>query len=237
MPIPPPSASPVVVSRIQNRRGTQSQFLALYPPGYLGAGGFGDPSFPGFDITNYPSVLMPGELALCTDSRRIYMGNLNGEYIELAEQLVDGLFLGPSTWVLPPVGVFTPITKSITLPNLSVVTITMDYVPTPFFDIIYSITDDPNPDWNTVGVNYARNGSLQITAVQPFAPLPPTPPFPTPTPANLTDSGTEINNLQPSNISFIAQYNLANTDIEILYMHDFPVNLTLNTSTIQWLPF
>jgi hypothetical protein len=35
-------ASPVVVSRIQNRRGTQAQFNALYPPGYNGIGGFGN---------------------------------------------------------------------------------------------------------------------------------------------------------------------------------------------------
>jgi len=69
-------ASPVTVSRIQNRRGTQAQFNALYPPGYTGTGPV--------NINLYPNILMPGELALCTDTRRVFLGNLSGEYIELA---------------------------------------------------------------------------------------------------------------------------------------------------------
>jgi hypothetical protein len=75
-------ASPVTVTRIQNRRGTQDQFDDLYPPGYDGTGGFG--SVVGFNITNYPGVLLSGEIALCTDSRRVFLGNINGEYLELA---------------------------------------------------------------------------------------------------------------------------------------------------------
>lgn len=75
-------AAPVVVSRIQSRRGTQAQFDALYPLGYSGIGGYG--SLPGFNSTNYPNVLMPGELALCTDTRRVFLGNLNAEYLEFA---------------------------------------------------------------------------------------------------------------------------------------------------------
>jgi len=77
--------SPVVSSRIQNRRGTQDQFngvSGIYPDGYDGVGGYG--SQPGFDITNYPNVLQPGEIALCTDTRRTFVGNLNGSYVELA---------------------------------------------------------------------------------------------------------------------------------------------------------
>ena len=74
-------ASPVVVSRIQNRRGTQVQFDALYPVGYTGIGGYG--SLPGFNVTNFPDVLLPGELAFCTDTRRLFIGNINGEYTEV----------------------------------------------------------------------------------------------------------------------------------------------------------
>jgi hypothetical protein len=74
-------ASPVVVSRIQNRRGTQAQFDALYPVGYTGIGGYG--SLPGFNATNFPDVLLPGEVAFCTDTRRFFIGNINAEYTEV----------------------------------------------------------------------------------------------------------------------------------------------------------
>lgn len=67
------TGTPVVVSRIQNRRGTQADFDNLYPPGYTGTGG-----------AIGPDILQPGELALCTDTRRVFIGNINGEYIELA---------------------------------------------------------------------------------------------------------------------------------------------------------
>ena len=161
-------STPVVVSRIQNRRGTQSQFNGsyvppgpgpIYPTGYNGIGGFGSVSGPliattstsgtgsvatvsfaaatylenspiGSSVTitgvtpvgyngiwtvtassgtsvsfasattgvqtvagtitrpynsiNYPSVLLAGELALCTDSGRVFMGNINGEYLEIS---------------------------------------------------------------------------------------------------------------------------------------------------------
>ncbi len=165
-------ATPVTVTRIQNRRGTQAQFETLYPQGYQGTGGFGDPVWstqpvlissvvatgttitvsiisaylmppyntllvpgsaivvsgvtpsiyndtytissidtvtsPGFTlincasiltgsadpdtgsfylpfvIENYQGVLLPGEIALCTDSRRMFIGNLNGEYIDVS---------------------------------------------------------------------------------------------------------------------------------------------------------
>src|SRR5271165_5499288 len=43
-------AEPVVVSRIQNRRGLQADFNALYPPGYQGTGGFESSSNP---VTTY----------------------------------------------------------------------------------------------------------------------------------------------------------------------------------------
>jgi hypothetical protein len=146
-------STPVVISRIQNRRGTQIQFNALYPVGYNGIGGFGSifaakttiaasgtgtsatitftggsfvvgstitvvgvtPSgyngtyivdsavgntvtyacsatgaqtvsgqaYPTYNSILFPGVLQPGEVALLTDTRRFFVGNLNGEYIEL----------------------------------------------------------------------------------------------------------------------------------------------------------
>lgn len=75
-------ASPVVVTRIQNRRGTQAQFDALYPPGYTGVGGYG--SIVGFNATNFPDVLLPGEMAFCTDTRNVFLGNVNAEYVQLS---------------------------------------------------------------------------------------------------------------------------------------------------------
>jgi len=205
-------ASPVIVSRIQNRRGTQSQFDSLYPFGYTGIGGV--------DINVWPNILLPGEMALCVDSRRVFIGNINGEYVEIQTTL-DGI--PPLTIILPPAAVFTVI------PALT-------YVATPFFNIVYDITDSISPDWNSVGVNFSRNGELQITAVDPLTPMPPPVfPFPPMTPVTLTDTGTEINTLLPKEISFMAQYNGSN--IEILYMHDFVDPLTLNTTSIHWLPF
>lgn len=206
-------ATPVVVSRIQNRRGLQSQFDLLYPPGYNGIGGYG--SQPGFNATNYPDVLLPGELALCTDSRRTFVGNVNAEWIELAESNAGALSLPPVVIQLPPVGVFT------TIPALT-------YTATPFFTLLYDLTDDLSPDQNVPGTNFSRNGSLQITAIK-YVAAPPA--------ATLTDSGTEINNASPSTINFIAEYDVTQTLIEVKYMHDFPGNLTFSSSSIIWQPF
>jgi hypothetical protein len=209
-------ASPVVVSRIQNRRGTQAQFDALYPPGYDGVGGA--------DINVYTGILLPGELALCTDTRRAFIGNLNGEYVELDTVVGDGIVLDPLSVVLPPAPTFTLI------PELT-------YQVTPFFTLLYSITNSASPDWNTIGSVFSKNGELKITAVEDFIPPPPIPPFPPLTPVTLTDTGTEINLALPADISFIARYDLTATNIEILYMHDFAGSLTFSTSTIRWAPF
>lgn len=202
-----PSQAPVVVSRIQNRRGTQTQFLGLYPPGYAGVGGFG--SISGYTLTNFPNVLMSGELALCTDSRRVFIGNTNGEYIELAEGISGGgLLLGPVQVSLPPATTFTVI------PSLT-------YLATPFTDFFYSITDSTSPDWNVVGTNFSRSGTLTITAIS--------------TSATLVDSSSEINTLAPDNISFIAT--LSGPNIEISYMHNFPGNVSFSTSSVKWRAF
>lgn len=206
-------ASPVVVSRIQNRRGLQSQFDLLYPAGYAGIGGYG--SLPGFNSTNYPDVLLPGEIALCTDSRRSFIGNINAEYIELAISSLNVLSLLPLVIQLPPIGTFT------TIPELT-------YLVTPFFTLFYDLTDDLSPDQNIAGTNFSRNGSLQITAVKYVA---------SPPAATLTDTGTEINNASPSTISFIAEYDVTQTLIEVKYMHDFPGNLTFSSTSLVWQPF
>ena len=209
--------SPVVVSRIQNRRGTQSQFNALYPPGYTlppynGIGGYNPPgSGPiGYTAIAYPNVLMPGELALCTDSRRTFVGNISGEYVELSPSVTGGLTLLPLVIQLPPVGVSTPI------PALT-------YLATPFFTILYDVTDSLNPDWNIVGTTFSRNGDIKITAVVDFGPGS----------VSLVDASTDVNTTL-FDISFTAAYNGPN--IEISYIHNFPGSLTFSSSTIIWLP-
>jgi hypothetical protein len=210
-----PSQTPVVVSRIQNRRGIQSQFYALYPAGYTGVGGFDSGSYnPPFNIENYPAVLMTGELALCTDSRNLYMGNINGEYIRLGT--IGG---GVSLNTLVPVTVTLPIAPTFTvIPQLS-------YLATPFATLLYSVTDASSGDWNTVGGNFSKNGQLQITAINSGAA----------NPVTLTDTGTEIN-LGSYTLSFIAQYG-TNNRIDILYKHNFPSSLTFSSTDIKWIPF
>lgn len=202
------STAPVVVSRIQNRRGTQDQFDNLYPIGYDGVGGFG--SIPGYTSTNFPNVLMPGELALCTDSRNIYMGNINGEFLLVNQiPIPNDVLLLPLSIVLAPAPTFTVI------PELT-------YSATPFMTMLYSLTDSASADWNSVGTNFSRNGELQITSLS------------TPT-TTLTDIGTEINSVSPKSISFISQYSGAN--VEILYRHDFSSSLKFNTSSIKWIEY
>ena len=224
-------ASPVVVSRIQNRRGTQYQFdgsnympdapNSVYPHGYTGVGGYNtilhpNLEFPDFTPTNYPNVLLQGELAFCTDSRRIFLGNENGEYVEIPIVLGTGIFLPPLVISLPHQAFFTHITE-------------LDYLPTPFFTLLYDLTDNANIDWNTVGTNFSKNGELKITAINNEPPD-----------ASLTDTGTEINlTTEPiCDISFKAEYvNSPSHHIEISYKHNFPTNLTFSTSTISWVSF
>jgi hypothetical protein len=215
------TGTPVVVSRIQNRRGTQAQFNALYTT-YPGTG---------------PNVLQPGEIALCTDTGRVFVGTVNlasekGYYLELSTvSSTSSLTFLPQAINLPPSPtVWSPIPV-------------LDYPVTPFYTILYSVTDatqsplgTPAPA-NTVGDTFSRNGELKMTAiVTPVAP----PPFP----VTLTDTGTEINNAAPvpnvipypptvqPDISFKAEYDGSN--IRISYIHNFPVNLTFSTSSIYW---
>ena len=153
------------------------------------------------------------ELALCTDSRRIFLGNENGEYVEIPIIFSGGLFLPPMTISLATAGSFTYIPE-------------LDYSPTPFFTLLYDLTDDTlMEDWNTVGTNFSKNGELKITAINNEPPD-----------ASLTDTGTEINLTPLYDISFKAVYNSAPIPhIEIWYTHNFPGNLTFSTSTISWI--
>ena len=204
-------SSPVVVSRIQNRRGTQTQFNALYPPGYTGTGGYG--SIPGFNSTNFPDVLLPGELAFCTDTRRTFLGNINGEYVELAKSS-GSLTLLPLVIQLPPVGVFTVI------PQLT-------FLNTPFFSILYDLSDNLSPDWNAVGTLFTRNATLQIATLGPAATVPR---------VTSTDIGTEINKTA-NNIYFNAIHDITLSQVTVSYKHNFAGNLTFSSSSINWLPF
>lgn len=207
--------SPVVITRIQNRRGSQEQLEALYPPTYEGIGGYNDPDWPGFTEAAYPNVLMPGEIALCTDTRRVFMGNINGEYVELTDVDPANIALMPLSLDLVPSATFIPISE-------------LTYEATPFMTIPYSMVNPTDPNWNNPGTSFSRNGQLQITSVKYVA---------APSAATLTDTGTEINFELPSNITFIAEYDVTETLIEIKYMHNFPSAITFSSSSIIWLPF
>ncbi len=190
-------AAPVLISRIQNRRGTQTQFDALYP------------SYPGSGL----QILQPGEIALCTDTNKVFIGNVNGTFVEIAtggenppgslEALVIPLAPSPSTYTAIP---------------------DLDYTPTPFFSLLYSIVDQTTTDPNDLGTNFSKNGELKITAVGSGAPVP----------ATLVDESVEIN-ATAYDIYFMAAYNAGK--IRISYLHNFPGTLTFSTSSIIWAPF
>jgi hypothetical protein len=203
------TGTPVVVSRIQNRRGTQAQFNALYPV---------------YPNPGSQTALQPGELALITDAPgRVLIGSLNGTYLELAvSSTSSNLAFLPIQLVLPPTGA-----TWVAMPLLDTTG------PTPFYSILYSITDAPlvglSPAAaNTVGTQFSKNGELSITAIIP-------PITPLPYPVSLTDTSTEINAYaSPFDISFKAEYNI-DGNIQISYLHNFPVALTFSTSSIIWL--
>ena len=204
------TGTPVVVSRIQNRRGTQAQFDALYPT-YPGTG---------------PNILQPGEIALCTDTKRMFVGNLNGEYFELGSTgLSDKLVFQPNPVILPPSATWNIISGAM-----------FDPAATPFYNILYSVTDAPlsgilPAPANLVGTFFSKNGELKITAI--VDPL-----IVGFNSVALTDTGTEINSYgyplpSPYDINFKADYDVSG-NIQISYMHNFPVALTFSTSSIIW---
>lgn len=298
--MPTPVPYPVTVTRIQNRRGTYSQFLNLYPVGYSGVGGFN--SIPGYTAAAYPNVLQPGELALCTDNRKMFMGNLNGEYIEVGAGTGGGstgtvssvnvsggstglaaiggpittsgtIVLGgklkienggtnamtaqeartnllPSqsgqngkylktngtdvSWQnLPAPGVFTPLIITLLPTSTSFVHIPeLDYDPTPFYRIMYGITDAPASvppilnDANNVGPLFSKNGQLELTVILPSGGEY--------VDAILTDLGTELQPESNFSVSFKASYNSAGNKVQISYVSNYPTPLLFTTTSLKW---
>lgn len=202
-----PSQTPVVVTRIQNRRGTQTQFEALYPAGYAGVGGYGDPNFPGFDESNYPNVLLAGEIALITDSRRVFVGNTNGEYLELQSSSSDS-----NIEILPlTIPLVNTAGNYVVIPQL-------DISATPFLQILYSVSDSGSTDPNAIGADFSASGTMMVTSIANSA--------------GLTNNMTEIN-VNGGLLTFIAVYESGN--IRIKYKHDFPTTLYLSVGTIRWI--
>jgi hypothetical protein len=205
-------ATPVVISRMQNRRGTKSEFLALYP------------SYPGTGS----NILQPGELALCTDTAQVFIGNINGEYFEIGTGGGGGGGSLTNLELMPLVISLSPVVIPTVIPALS-------HLSTPFLSLLYSVVNVITSDPNTVGTTFSRNGKLSITATATFVPVPPVFPFPPILPVSLTDDGTEINTTA-FDINFTANYDISGTLIEISYTHNFPGNLTFSTSSIIWAP-
>jgi hypothetical protein len=205
---------------------------SIYPLGYDGIGGYG--SYNDFNSTNYPNVLLDGELCLCTDTQNIYMGDVNGTYIIIATNISGEIALDnltPIVWELTSTGVFTLVTRGAGIP--------LEYNATPFFDIIYSATDAALINWNLTGPTYGENGTLQVTAVEYFTPnIPnPNPLLPNITPTTLTNTSSVIdkNLITPINLRFEARYDATHTKIQIYYIHDYAGSLWLSTSTIKWI--
>ena len=196
------TGTPVVVSRIQNRRGLQAQFDALYPT-YPGTG---------------PNILQPGEIALCTDTRRVFIGNVNGQYVEVGLGASGGgLSFTPIQVLLPPSASF------IVVPGLGSMS------PTSFLSIPYDVNDAAPISGgpaapNTVGATFSRNGQLTITAINSGVS--------SPIPATLTDNGTEVN-ATTNDISFSVSYTVEGY-LQLLYMHNFSTSLTFSTTSIVW---
>jgi len=182
------STPQVVVSRIQNRRGTQAEFDALASP-----------------------KLQPGEIGLITDTQIVYIGNEFGELLELYPQVnITNL-------------IFTPLVIALVPETDPTVITALSFTPTPFLDILYSVTNATSDIINTVGITFAQNGTLSITAVAPTIAQS----------VLLNDTNVSLNQTIYS-INFTAQYSDDSSVIQVLYNHNFPGTLYFNTGTIQW---
>ena len=205
-------SSPVTVSRIQNRRGLQSQFNGLdpnkiYPTGYNGAApGYGTP--PDYNATTYPNVLQPGEIAFCLDTGNVYIGGDNGTFVHVNAPAVPSAFLDPFVIQLLPVSNYT------TIPWLT-------YQPTPLMNIIYDVVDSGSNLPNVTGVTFSRSGTLSVTVL------------PGTSAATLNDVSSELNN---SGIVLLFQAVYVAGNVEIQYYHNSSSTLTFSTSTIRWNP-
>jgi len=215
--------SQVVISRIQNRRGTIAEFQALYPLDYDGSSGYNSTKFPNYNPTDYPNVLQPGEIGLCTDSEQLFIGSINGTYLGVqVEESNNNLnfapivvLLQPSNWIaVGPELEFDPPISS-------------------FLNIFYTLSD-VNPITGAAN-QYSKNGTMSITETASLV--------------QLSDTGIEINTypvtldpngipLNPIDISFETRYtSIPGGSIQVFYKHNFPNPLYLSTATIQWGPF
>ena len=133
-----------LITRFTNRRGTQAEFDSLYPPGYTGVGGV--------NLKDYPNVLSQGEIGVCLDTARVFLGTLNGEYIELDAGVDDvhQLMLRPLSVILPPSSGFARI------PHL-------DSPYTAMLIIKYSITDNTTETWTDPGLQFTKSGTIRVT--------------------------------------------------------------------------
>lgn len=202
------TSSPVIVSRIQNRRGTQAEFSALYPPGYQGVGG-----------ATGNKILQPGEIGLTTDTRRVFIGNLNGEYIEITGGGgggSGGINFTPVVVSLPTTANFTEIPE-LTSPASSLFTIT------------YSVTNAADSVAGSAGSSYAREGNLNVISILGDNT--------TAGSATLTDTAQELDPAEVAEISFIAVFEPTDNSVRIKYRHNYPGPLVLTTGTIAWAPF
>lgn len=207
----------VVLSRIQNRKGTLVEFEDLYAP-------LSDPSL----------QLLPGELGLAFDEStgeyRLFIGGLtSGTYTEIA---IDGnpttldstLNISPLVVYLAPSAIWSPVTSLWYTPSIS-------NSNTCLLNILYGVVEQELTPVPMSTTPFTKSGQLSITTTpvrsgDSFTPV-----------SILTDTGTEINQYpdpQPD-ISFRATYSGGTVQVE--YKHDFPGLVQLSTSTIKWATF
>ena len=190
----------VVLSRIQNRRGTQAEFNALY--------NIGAPS---------GEQLQPGEIGMCTDTKRVFIGTTTGAYTELnaaGHSLVatDALEFIPMQATLVPQTSWTSI-------GIFAYTVPSTATSIGVLNILYSLTEPVT----LATAPYTKNGTLCVTS--------------TTTSASLTDTGSEINLYTGTapDISFRAIF--GGGTVQIQYKHNFTGSLIIKASTVHWVGF
>lgn len=192
------------ITRFTNRKGTQAQFDALYPRQYNGVGGV--------DLARYPNVLAQGEIGLCTDTCRVFMGTLNGEYIELEADraTTSQVQLQPFVRYLIPSNTFRPI------PGFS-------FRSVPLMNIEYSVSDSSSSDWTRPGKEYTKNGKLTVSSID----------------GNVThlDSAVETSPNYNYDIYFKVVTDSSGLACTMFYRHNYKATLTFSSQSTQWAPF
>lgn len=133
----------VVVSRIQNRRGSYDDFISLYVPG-----------------APDEQKLQPGELGLCIDTQQLFIGtdDVNAPF-EIAKDV------SPSEIVFTPIIIDLPKTSTwTTLSELSYSNPSSTPETIGLLNILYSL--------QLIGATgFAKNGTLSVTSLQDVAAL------------------------------------------------------------------